>query len=47
MRQGHICIVYDRDPEPGQWRARKGAKTAANVDELTPARVPWPPFLRC
>ena len=34
LRQGHTCIVYDRDPEPGRALANDGASIAANLAEM-------------
>src|SRR6516225_7516525 len=34
LRQGHTCIVYDRDPEPGRALADDGASIAANLAEM-------------
>src|SRR6476469_5373716 len=34
MRGGHTCVVYDRNPAPGQELSGAGAKSAKSVDEL-------------
>jgi 6-phosphogluconate dehydrogenase len=34
MRGGHTCVVYDRNPAPGQELTSEGAKSAKSVDEL-------------
>ena len=37
MRNGHSCVVYDRDPKPGQALAGEGAKAAASLEDLVKA----------
>jgi 6-phosphogluconate dehydrogenase len=34
MRAGHACVVYDRDPAPGQALAGEGATAATSLAEL-------------
>ena len=34
MRAGHTCVVYDRDPAPGQALAAEGAIAAASLADL-------------
>ncbi len=34
MRAGHTCVVYDRDPGPGQALAAEGALAATSLDDL-------------
>src|SRR5689334_22505159 len=34
LRGGHSCVVYDRNPAPGEELSREGAKSAKSVDEL-------------
>ena len=34
MRAGHTCVVYDRDPAPGQALAAEGAVAAASLEDL-------------
>jgi 6-phosphogluconate dehydrogenase len=45
MRRGHGCVVYDRDPAPGQELAGEGAVAAADIGELvkalSPPRAVW------
>jgi 6-phosphogluconate dehydrogenase len=45
MRNGHACVVYDRDPGPGGQLTGEGAKAAASLGELVQAlaapRVLW------
>jgi 6-phosphogluconate dehydrogenase len=45
MRQGHACVVHDRDAEPGRRLAGEGATAAdslpALVQALTAPRVVW------
>ncbi|HEV8613322.1 MAG TPA: decarboxylating 6-phosphogluconate dehydrogenase, partial [Gemmatimonadales bacterium] len=45
VRHGHGCVVYDRDPAPGQALAGEGAVAAASIDALVKAlsapRVVW------
>jgi 6-phosphogluconate dehydrogenase len=45
MRQGHACMVWDRDPEPGRRLAAEGASAAASLADLVEAlaapRVVW------
>src|SRR2546430_466296 len=45
MRHGHVCVVYDRDPEPARVLAAEGATAAASVSDLVKAlaapRVVW------
>jgi 6-phosphogluconate dehydrogenase len=37
MRQGHTCVVYDRDPEPGRKLAGEGATACASLGEIVRA----------
>jgi len=37
MRRGHVCVVYDRDPGPGEQLAGEGAHAAASMPELVRA----------
>jgi 6-phosphogluconate dehydrogenase len=37
MRQGHSCVVYDKDPEPGRRLAAEGAHAAADIAEIAHA----------
>src|SRR5579883_1426122 len=37
MRNGHSCVVYDRDPKPGQALASEGAKAVASLEEMVQA----------
>jgi 6-phosphogluconate dehydrogenase len=37
MRQGHACIVHDRDPEPGRRLTGEGATAAASIAGLVGA----------
>jgi 6-phosphogluconate dehydrogenase len=39
MRRGHSCVVYDRDPRPGEQLAGEGAHVAASMPELVRALV--------
>ena len=45
LRQGHGCVVYDRDPQPGRRLAQEGAVAAADlaalVAALAPPRAVW------
>ena len=45
MRQGHACVVWDRDPEPGRRLTAEGASAAASLADLVEAlaapRVVW------
>jgi 6-phosphogluconate dehydrogenase len=45
MRHGHVCVVWDRDPQPGRTLAAEGASAAASVADLVEAlaapRVVW------
>jgi 6-phosphogluconate dehydrogenase len=45
MRNGHSCIVYDRDPAPGKALAAEGADAATSladlVAKLQPPRAVW------
>ena len=45
MRQGHECVVYDRDAEAVEALAAEGAHGCSGLDEfiakLTPPRVAW------
>ncbi|HYC25986.1 MAG TPA: decarboxylating 6-phosphogluconate dehydrogenase [Roseiarcus sp.] len=45
MRNGHSCIVYDRDPTPGKALAAEGADAATSladlVAKLQPPRAVW------
>ncbi len=45
MRDGHACVVYDRNPEPGRQLAEAGATPAPSlrelVDALAPPRAVW------
>jgi 6-phosphogluconate dehydrogenase len=45
MRRGHACVVWDRDPTPGQQLAGEGALAAADlgglVRALAPPRAVW------
>jgi 6-phosphogluconate dehydrogenase len=34
MRNGHSCVVYDRDPKPGQALAAEGATAATSLADL-------------
>ena len=34
MRHGHVCVVYDRDAEPGRRLAAEGATAAASLAAL-------------
>jgi 6-phosphogluconate dehydrogenase len=40
MRHGHSCVVWDRDPKPGQQLAGEGALAAASLAELLRALEP-------
>jgi 6-phosphogluconate dehydrogenase len=37
MRRGHGCVVYDRDPAPGQALAAEGAAPVASLSDLVEA----------
>jgi 6-phosphogluconate dehydrogenase len=37
MREGHACVVYDRNPEPGRQLAEAGAVAAGSLRELVAA----------
>ena len=45
MKAGHACVVYDRDPKPGQALAAEGASAVGSLEELvkalTPPRAIW------
>ena len=45
MKAGHACVVYDRDPAPGQALAAEGASAVASLEDLvkalTPPRAVW------
>jgi 6-phosphogluconate dehydrogenase len=45
MRDGHACVVYDRNPEPGRQLAEAGAVATGSlrelVEALTPPRAVW------
>jgi 6-phosphogluconate dehydrogenase len=41
MRAGHQCVVYDRDPKPGQALAAEGATLAADLKDMV-ARLKAP-----
>ncbi|WP_046861558.1 phosphogluconate dehydrogenase (NAD(+)-dependent, decarboxylating) [Microvirga massiliensis] len=45
MRNGHSCVVHDRNPEPGRQLAGEGAVAAFSLSELvnalTPPRAVW------
>ncbi len=45
MRDGHACVVYDRNPEPGRQLAEAGAVAVGSlrdlVEALTPPRAVW------
>jgi 6-phosphogluconate dehydrogenase len=34
MRAGHACVVYDRDPKPGEALAKEGATVSAGLADL-------------
>ena len=34
MRAGHACVVYDRDPAPGQALAAEGATAVGSLEDL-------------
>jgi len=40
MRNGHSCVVYDRDPKPGQALALEGAKAVASLEDMVKALAP-------
>jgi 6-phosphogluconate dehydrogenase len=40
MRNGHSCVVHDRNPEPGRQLAGEGAVAAASLAELVSALAP-------
>jgi 6-phosphogluconate dehydrogenase len=40
MRNGHSCVVYDRDPKPGQALAGEGANAVASLEDLVKALEP-------
>ncbi|HEX2553834.1 MAG TPA: decarboxylating 6-phosphogluconate dehydrogenase [Microvirga sp.] len=40
MRDGHSCVVYDRNPEPGRQLAEGGAVAAGSLRELVEALAP-------
>ncbi|MBO0764157.1 MAG: decarboxylating 6-phosphogluconate dehydrogenase [Hyphomicrobiaceae bacterium] len=40
MRNGHSCVVWDRDPQPGRQLAGEGALAAAGLPELVRALAP-------
>jgi 6-phosphogluconate dehydrogenase len=40
MRNGHSCVVHDRNPEPGRQLAAEGAVAAASLAELVSALAP-------
>ena len=49
MRAGHECVVYDRDPKPGQALAADGALLAADLRDMVARSAPsaasaWPGF---
>ena len=33
-KAGHTCVVYDRDPKPGEALAKEGATAAASIEDL-------------
>ena len=33
-RAGHACVVYDRDPMPGEALAKEGATAASSLEDL-------------
>src|SRR3569833_2291535 len=33
-RAGHACVVYDRDPKPGEALAKEGATAASSLEDL-------------
>ena len=45
MRDGHSCVVYDRDPAPGKALASEGASVAGSLEQLVASlaapRVVW------
>ena len=45
MKAGHACVVYDRDPAPGQALATEGSSAAGSLEDLvkalTPPRAVW------
>jgi 6-phosphogluconate dehydrogenase len=40
MRNGHSCVVHDRNPEPGRQLAGEGAVAVASLSELVSALAP-------
>ena len=34
IRAGHSCVVYDRDPKPGEALAKEGATAASSLDDM-------------
>src|SRR5579872_1373381 len=40
MRNGHSCVVYDREPKPGQALALEGAKAVASLEDMVKALAP-------
>jgi len=44
-RAGHACVVYDRDPKPGETLAKEGATAATSLEDLVaklkPPRAAW------
>jgi 6-phosphogluconate dehydrogenase len=45
MKAGHACVVYDRDPKPGQMLAAEGATPVGSLEDLvkglTAPRAVW------
>jgi 6-phosphogluconate dehydrogenase len=37
MRNGHSCVVYDRDPKPGEALAAEGAKAVSSLEDMVKA----------
>ena len=33
-KAGHSCVVYDRDPKPGEALAKEGATAASSLEDL-------------
>ncbi len=45
MKDGHECVVYDQNPEPGKQLESEGARCASSLQQfvqmLTPPRATW------
>ena len=36
-KAGHACVVYDRDPKPGEALAKEGATAATSLEDSSPS----------